>query len=100
MAVRHTKILGLDFTFVFRHRYEKGSEEELLKKMTMWSEWELGFFFKRYMVVGKKNFNKPKEWGNNLCNEYMLGVNLLICKAWFTVSKGTMNLNINKNKNK
>lgn len=96
MAVGHAKIFGLDFTFVFRHRYEKGNERELLDKMTMWREWQLGFFFRRFQVVGKKNFRNPKKWGENLCPEYMIGVNLLWCKAWFTVSRGTMKIKINE----
>ena len=96
MAVGHLNILGLDFTFVFRHRYEKDGESKLLDKFTMWNDWKLGFFFKRMKVVGKKNFNKPEEWSKNTVYEYMLGVNLLICKAWFTVSKGTMRIKIDK----
>lgn len=94
MAIKKINIHGLDFTFVFRHRYEKDEDNKLIDKFTMWREWELGFFFKRMKIVGKKNFNKPKEWGNNLVNEYMLGVNLLLCKAWFTVNKGAMDLNL------
>lgn len=97
MAVKETKIFGLDFAFVFRHRYEKDEEtKKILDRYTMWNDWELGFIFKRIKVVGRKNFNKPKEWGNNLVHEYMLGVNLLWCKAWFTVSKGSMDLKLNE----
>lgn len=95
--VKEIKILGYDFVFVFRHRYEKDDEgNKILYSFTMWNEWELGFFFKRMKVVGKKNFNRPKEWGNNLVYQYMLGVNLLWCKMWFTVSKGTMKINIDE----
>lgn len=94
--IKEVKILGYDFEFVFRHRYENDDDgEKLINSMTMFSEWELGFFFKHMEVVGKRNFSSPKKWHNNLVNEYMLGINLLICKAWFTVSKGTMKLNIN-----
>lgn len=95
--IKEVKILGYDFEFVFRHRYEKDDEgKRLLRSFTMWSEWELGFFFKSNKVVGKRNFSKPKEWKNNLVNSYMLGINLLWGKAWFTVSKGTMKINIDE----
>jgi len=97
MAVGKVKIFKLEFTFVFRHRYEKEDENKLLHSLTMWREWELGLFYKKNRIVGKKNFNKVKEWNNNLVNQYMLGINLLICKAWFTVHKGGMTLNINNN---
>lgn len=92
--VGHFKIFGYTFTFVFRHRFEKDDEDSLLHKFTMWGKWELGFFFRRFDVVGKKNFRKPKEWSNNLVHEYMFGVNLLWCKAWFTVEKGAMVMDI------
>ena len=92
--IKEIKILGYDFVFVFRHRYEKEDDDTLIDNFTMWSKWELGFFFKRYKVVGKRNFRKPNEWNNNTVNEYMLGINLLWCKTWFTISKGTMKLNI------
>ncbi len=96
--IKEINILGYDFVFVFRHRYEKDDDgEKLLNSMTMFREWELGFFFKRMHVVGKKNFNRPKEWNNHLVNEYMLGINLLWFKAWFTVSKGSMNIKIDDN---
>lgn len=93
--IKEVKILGYDFVFVFRHRYEKDDENKLLDNHTMWREWELGFFFKRNKVVGKRNFSSPKKWHDNLVKEYMLGVNLLWCKAWFTVSKGSMNIKMN-----
>jgi hypothetical protein len=92
--VKHITIFKYEFTFVFRHRFEKEDEESLLNSFTMWREWELGFFYRRFQIVGRKNFHKPAEWKNNHVYEYMLGINLLICKAWFTVQKGGMTLNI------
>lgn len=81
--IKEVKILGYEFVFVFRHRYEK-DDDNLIDSFTLWSEWELGFFFKQYKVVGKRNFSKFREWKNNLATEFMLGINLLWCKAWFT----------------
>lgn len=96
MVIGKFKINELDFTFVFRHRFEKDENNKLIDKFTMWREWELGLFYKRWKIVGKKDFNKPKKWKNNLIPEYMLGINLLLCKAWFTVSKGGMDLSVNE----
>lgn len=94
--IGYLKIFGYNFTFVFRHRYEK--DRELLDSHIMWQEWELGFFFRRFQVVGRKNFHKPKEWGKNMVYEYMFGINLLWCKAWFTVQRGAMVMDIDMKK--
>ena len=96
MSIGWLKIFGLDFAFVFRHRYEKKGDDKLINKFTMWRDWRIGLFFKRNKVVGKRNFNQPKEWKNNLVREYVVGIDLLICKASFTVSKGTMKINIDE----
>lgn len=94
--IRHLNICRLEITFVFRHRWEKFDVEtdKIINDMTMWREWQLGLNFRRIQIVGKKNFHKPKEWKNNLVNEYIFGVDLLICKFWFTYVRGGMNLNI------
>jgi len=109
--IGHIKLFGYNFTFVLRHRFEKKKEvkmpemdddgqfteelteeqlEELFDSTYEWREWELGFWYKRYQVVGSRNFHKPKEWNNNLVYEHMLGINLLWCKAWMTIQKGAM----------
>lgn len=92
MSVGHINIKGIEFTFVFRHRFEK--KEDKYADWTMWREWELGLWFKRYQVVGCKNFHNPSKWKENHVYEYMFGINLLWCKAWFTVQKGAMVMNI------
>ncbi len=92
MSIGRVNIGKIQFTFVFRHRFEKEDDNTLLNKITMWGEWKLGIFFKRQQIVGRKNFHKPKEWDKNLVYEYMFGVNLLWCKAWFTVEKGGMSI--------
>lgn len=93
--VGHLKIFGYDFTFVFRHRFEKVKDENnIFDRLMEWREWELGLWFKRYQVVGRKNFSNPNKWNDNLVYEYMIGINLLWCKAWFTVCKGAMNIDI------
>lgn len=84
------KIGKLRIVFVFRHRFEK--DLDALEKSVEWREYRLGLWYKKNKVVGKKNSNKVSEWKNNLVNQYMIGINLIICKAWFTVSKGGLNL--------
>lgn len=98
MSVAKAKICKLEFTFVYRYRFEKNDDEikKLLHSHTMWGEWRIGLFFKRRMIVGKKNFSNPKEWGSNLVPDYMVGIDLLIWKMWLTVHKGGMTINLNE----
>lgn len=104
------KLFGYTLTFVLRHRFEKKKEvklpemdddghfseeltdeqvDSLWDSMYEWREWALGFWYKRYQVVGRKDFSKL-EWDKNLVYEHMLGINLLWAKAWVTVQKGAM----------
>jgi len=95
--IGRVKILGLEFVFVGKYRYGKSKDETeyILEKHTDWRNWRIGLFFKRMKVVGNKNFSKPKKWGDNLIKQYMLGIDLLIVKGWFTVCrKGVMHLEI------
>ena len=94
--VKHLKIFGYDFTFVFRHKFEKENEDNLLDSLLWWNEYRLGFWYKKTRNIGRKNFKHPDKWNENLVNDYMFGINLLICKAWFTVSKGAMHLDMKK----
>jgi hypothetical protein len=100
--VGYLNVFGYNFTFVFRHKYEKYGEDEegekLTDQMIMWNDYKLGFWYKNYQVVGKKNFHILKEWDNNLVREHMFGIYLLICEAWFTVSKGGMHLDTDEDK--
>ena len=91
--VGHINIFKYEFTFVFRHRYEKKKDEDdVFDRLMTWREWELGFWYKNFQVVGRKEFSNTKKWNENLVREHMLGINLIWCKAWVTVSKGAMNL--------
>ena len=92
--VGHAKIFGYDFIFVFRHRYEK-MDNDWATKIIMWNEWQLGFFFRKFKVVGRMNRSLNKETIEHV-NEYMFGVNLLWCKMWFRVSKDALTLKIDK----
>jgi len=91
MAIGHLKIGKLNFTFVFRHRFEK--KEDFYDDST-WREWELGFWYKHNKAIGEKDFHDILDWKDNMVNVHMFGINLLICKAWFTVDGGAMNMEI------
>jgi len=109
--IGHLKLFGYALTFVLRHRFEKKKEvkipelddngeftedlteeqmDALWDSMYEWREWELGFWYKRYQVVGSRNFHKTNEWNNNLVYEHMLGINLLWCGGGGGVQKGAM----------
>ena len=93
--VGHLKIFGYNFTFVFRHKYEKEDDDSLTEHFLWWNEYRIGFWFKKSTLVSKMNrINKKIEITH--VPEYMFGINLLVCKAWFTVSKGAMILNMKK----
>ena len=97
--VKKLNIGEVEITFVIRYRWEKNEDKtrKLMNDITMWRNWELGLWFKRIQIVGKKNFHKPSEWGNNLVNQYMFGINLLIWKLWITFVRKGMNIKIDEN---
>lgn len=93
--IKSFKIWGFNITWVFRHRWEPVTNwVERHRHNMMWKEWKLGFFYKCNQVVGTKDFHTPQEWGNNLVSQYRIGTDLLICKTWFTVDRGVMQLEI------
>jgi len=68
-------------------------DKGLLHRME-WKTKHLGLFFKHYKVVGSKDFEQIKKWKNNHVNEYMFGIELIICKMWVRISKGAMSIKI------
>lgn len=93
--VGHLKIFGYGFIFVFRHKYEKEDNDSIGDHFLWWNEYRIGFWFKKSTVVSKMNrINKKIEIEH--VNQYMIGINLLVCMAWFTVSKGALTLKIDK----
>lgn len=93
--IRKTRIV-----LVGKYRYSKKRKEDLFADFTTWNKWSLGFWFKKNRMVGSKNFKKPKEWGNNLVNDYMLGIDLLIFQGWINWNTGGMHLEIKEKKEK
>jgi hypothetical protein len=83
------KIGKTEFTFVFRHKWDNRDKKSYDSNFR---DYRLGLWFKRNKMVGKKDFNKPKKWKNNLVNDYMIGVNLIVCKAWVSFNRGGMSI--------
>lgn len=87
--VGNLRIGKIKFTFVFRHKWDN---QDGFKYNSEFQDYRIGFWFKRSRIVGSKNFSKVKEWGNNLVNDYTIGVNLIICKMWISFNRGGMSL--------
>lgn len=81
------RLRKIRFTFVFRYKWD---DIDKMRYNSEFREYEIGFWFKKNRIVGNKDFKQPKEWANNLVNQYMFGINLLICKMWLTFDKGGM----------
>lgn len=86
--IKKLKIGKIKFIFVFRHKWDNNE----IGYNSEFRDYRIGFWFKRNRMVGSKNFNKPKEWGDNLVNEYMIGVDLIICKMWVSFNRRGMYL--------
>ena len=92
--VKTLKINKLNITWVFRHKWDKRSkaiEDRMFKGKV-----SLGLFFKKSLIVGKKNFETPNKWKSNLVPNYMFGLDLLVLKTWIDVDFGGMHLDIEK----
>ena len=85
--IRSFKIKRLNLSLTFRHRFEKKDKSRYDRTFR---RWEFGFWFEKNKMVGTNNFNNPKQWGKNLVNSYMIGVEGLIFKAWISFDIGGM----------
>lgn len=92
--VRSLQISKLHVRFVFRHKWDEESRSGVYS--TMFRGYEIGIWYRRNKIVGRKNFKDPKKWGNNLVYSYMMGVDLIICKTWIEFDFGGMHLKIKK----
>ena len=89
--IGRTKIGGFRASWVLRHRWEKGANS-MIENYTandIRNSLKLGIWFKKYQVVGTLKKGKDREqtvkktFGkNNLVNCYMIGLDLIVCKAW------------------
>ncbi len=89
--IKRLKIGENKFTLVFRHKWDNKDEYKILSEF---NDYRIGLWFKINKIVGKKEFNTPDEWSNNLVNNYMLGLDLIICKMWVTFCRGGVTLKI------
>jgi hypothetical protein len=88
-----TKIGSFRATWVLRHRWEPGAKDGVLSSNYEASkirrEFRLGIWGKRSKVVGTAKRGKTKEetikntfGGNNTINNYMIGLDLIVCRVW------------------
>jgi hypothetical protein len=80
----------LNLLFVFRHKWEK-------EQQRIYSEFntkQLGLFWRKDMVVGRRKKGKAMFDSDNLVPSYMFGVNLIVCKFWFNVGFDSLNIKI------
>jgi hypothetical protein len=84
------KIGKVELTFVFRHKWD--TKSKMMKYNLEFRDYRVGIWFKVSKIVGSKNFNNPQKWSDNLVNDYMIGVDLIICKMWVEFNRGGMSL--------
>jgi hypothetical protein len=92
--IKRTKIGSFRASFVLRHRWEKDSNSTIRNHTAndIRKNWQLGIWIKKYEVVGQVRLPK-NQWlpddvvretfsQFNLVNNYMIGLNLIVCKVW------------------
>lgn len=88
-----TKIGRFRATWVLRHRWESGAKEGILgsnyEAHKIRTEFQLGIWAKKSKAVGtiKRSQNGKCDTSktfksDNLVNNYMIGLNLIVCKVW------------------
>ena len=93
--VKKITIFGWELKFVFRHRWEKVDSIDKYE----WNTWGLGLWYRRYKTIHKPKHG-PAVLGQRakLVTLHMLGINLLVCKFWFTICFRPLTLKYEKNK--
>jgi len=69
----------LNIIFVFKHKWEK-------EQQRIYSEFntkQLGLFWRKDMVVGRRKKGKAMFDSDNLVPSYLFGINLIVCKFWY-----------------
>ena len=95
MGILRFKIRKTKIVFVGKFRFSKKEKNDHLSQFTLWNKWSLGIWFRKNKVVGAKEFRNPKNWGYNLVNDYMLGIDLLVFHGWVSWNTGGMVLKLN-----
>lgn len=88
-------IKNYNLTFVFKNKFVKSSS--WYEDVTDRRDYKLGIWLRHSEMVGKRNFHKPSEWGNNLVNHYMFGLDLIKFSMWFEFNRGGMILKMKDN---
>lgn len=88
--IKDLNIGKLNLTFVFRHRWEK--DQRFLSNQFRTNE--LGLFWRKDMVVGRRKKGKAMFDSDNMVPSYMFGVNLIICKFWFNIGFNSLDIKI------
>lgn len=88
--IKRIDLSGWELKFVLRHRWE--NQNSIIGKFE-WNTLSLGVWYKKYKVI-----KKPKHTAAiigksaTLTNQHMLGINLLVCKLWFTICHRPFNI--------
>lgn len=78
----------LNLLFVFRHKWEK-------EQQRIYSEFntkQLGLFWRKDMVVGRRKKGKAMFDSDNLVPSYMFGINLIVCKFWINLGFNSLHI--------
>jgi len=80
----------LNLLFVFKHKWEK-------EQQRIYSEFntkQLGLFWRKDMVVGRRKKGKAMFDSDNLVPSYLFGINLIVCKFWLNLDINSLNIKI------
>jgi hypothetical protein len=80
----------LNLIFVFKHKWEK-------EQQRIYSEFntkQLGLFWRKDMVVGRRKKGKAMFDSDNLVPSYLFGINLVVCKFWLNLDINSLNIKI------
>jgi hypothetical protein len=75
---------------VFKHKWEK-------EQQRIYSEFntkQLGLFWRKDMVVGRRKKGKAMFDSDNLVPSYLFGINLIVCKFWLNLDINSLNIKI------
>lgn len=87
---KELNISKLNIIFVFKHKWEK-------EQQRIYSEFntkQLGLFWRKDMVVGRRKKGKAMFDSDNLVPSYMFGINLIVCKFWLNLDINSLNIKI------
>ena len=80
----------LNIILVFKHKWGK-------EQQRIYSEFntkQLGLFWRKDMVVGRRKKGKAMFDSDNLVPSYLFGINLIVCKFWLNLDINSLNIKI------